>query len=211
MQLIGHRGASATHPENTVAAFDAALARGADGVECDLHILADGTIVVLHDDTLRRTGTIPTTGIPTRYGGSYHTADEAEATTLLDSDVSLLDWGDLQYIDIGSSKATQFSDQRLLRFPEFLMRVGSHARKAFVELKGGDAGMVEPAAAAAEAAFAAGDFDEKLLTWISFDLDLMAAMKARLPVGTPHSTLLIPRTSLLASISLDLSRLVCHV
>jgi len=42
MQLIGHRGASATHPENTAAAFDEALARGADGVECDLHMLADG-------------------------------------------------------------------------------------------------------------------------------------------------------------------------
>ena len=55
MQVIGHRGASATHPENTRAAFEAALAAGADGVECDLHMLADGEIVVLHDDTLRRT------------------------------------------------------------------------------------------------------------------------------------------------------------
>ena len=126
----------------------------------------------------------------------------AEATTLLDSDVSLLDWGDLQYIDIGSSKATQFSDQRLLRFPEFLVRVGSHARKAFVELKGGDTEMIEPAADAAEAAFAAGHFDENLLTWISFDLSLMAAMKVRLPVGRPRSALLIPYTNLLESISL---------
>jgi hypothetical protein len=42
--------------------------------------------------------------------------------------------------------------------------------------------MVEPAAAAAEAAFAAGEMEERLLTWISFDLELLVAMKARLPV-----------------------------
>jgi hypothetical protein len=52
----------------------------------------------------------------------------------------------------------------------------------FIELKGGDVGMVEPAAAAAEAAFAAGEMEERLLTWISFDLELLVAMKARLPV-----------------------------
>ena len=51
-----------------------------------------GTIVVLHDDTLRRTATIPLSGAPTRYGGSFHTADVAEAGRLLDSDASTLRW-----------------------------------------------------------------------------------------------------------------------
>ena len=108
MELIGHRGASATHPENTAAAFDAALSRGADGVECDLHMLVDGTIVVLHDSTLRRTGTIPDTdaGTSTRYGGSYHTTDSAEATRLLDSDVSTLCWEDLKYLSPSNTYGT---------------------------------------------------------------------------------------------------------
>lgn len=108
MELIGHRGASATHPENTAAAFDAALSRGADGVECDLHMLVDGTIVVLHDSTLRRTGTIPDTdaGTSTRYGGSYHTTDSAEATRLLDSDVSTLGWEELQYLSPSNTYGT---------------------------------------------------------------------------------------------------------
>lgn len=55
MRLIAHRGASATHPENTCAAFDAALAAGADGFECDLRLSADG-VVVCHDADLRRFG-----------------------------------------------------------------------------------------------------------------------------------------------------------
>jgi glycerophosphoryl diester phosphodiesterase len=40
-------------PENTVAAFEAALACGADGIELDVHATADGTVVVHHDPVLR--------------------------------------------------------------------------------------------------------------------------------------------------------------
>jgi glycerophosphoryl diester phosphodiesterase len=52
---IGHRGLSATYPENTYMAFAAALAAGADGLEGDLHLTSDGVIVLMHDDTLDRT------------------------------------------------------------------------------------------------------------------------------------------------------------
>ena len=52
---IGHRGLSATYPENTLMSFAAALAAGADGIEGDLHLTADGEIVLMHDDTLDRT------------------------------------------------------------------------------------------------------------------------------------------------------------
>jgi len=53
--IIGHRGASAVAPENTVAAFERALADGADGVEFDVRLARDGVPVVIHDPTLRRT------------------------------------------------------------------------------------------------------------------------------------------------------------
>ena len=54
--IIGHRGASAVAPENTLDAFARALDEGADGVELDVRLARDGVPVVIHDATLRRTG-----------------------------------------------------------------------------------------------------------------------------------------------------------
>ncbi len=47
--VVGHRGASAAEPENTLAAFEAAVAAGADAVELDVRLTADRIPVVLHD------------------------------------------------------------------------------------------------------------------------------------------------------------------
>lgn len=55
MNVFAHRGYSAKAPENTMAAFELALAAGADGIELDVHLTKDGEIVVIHDDTLERT------------------------------------------------------------------------------------------------------------------------------------------------------------
>ncbi len=52
---IGHRGAAGEAPENTMAAFDLALRQGADGIEFDVHLSADGVPVVIHDWRLERT------------------------------------------------------------------------------------------------------------------------------------------------------------
>jgi len=52
---IAHRGASGRAPENTHAAFAAALALGAEAIELDCQLSADGEIVVMHDETLERT------------------------------------------------------------------------------------------------------------------------------------------------------------
>ena len=49
---IAHRGASARELENSLAAFRAALALGADAVELDIHATADGALVVHHDDAI---------------------------------------------------------------------------------------------------------------------------------------------------------------
>ena len=56
-QVWGHRGASAYAPENTLPAFELALAQGADGIELDVQLSADGALVVIHDETLDRTTT----------------------------------------------------------------------------------------------------------------------------------------------------------
>ncbi len=52
---LGHRGASAYAPENTLAAFDLALQMGADGIELDVTLSRDGIPVVIHDDKVDRT------------------------------------------------------------------------------------------------------------------------------------------------------------
>ena len=52
--IVAHRGASATAPENTLAAFHQAIALKADGIELDVQISRDGVPVVFHDDSLRR-------------------------------------------------------------------------------------------------------------------------------------------------------------
>ena len=54
--IIGHRGASAVAPENTMAAFREAIAVGSDGIEFDVRLTRDGVPVVIHDSTLHRTG-----------------------------------------------------------------------------------------------------------------------------------------------------------
>jgi glycerophosphoryl diester phosphodiesterase len=55
--IWAHRGASAKAPENTLAAFRLAHELGADGVELDVQLTADGHVVVIHDETLDRTTT----------------------------------------------------------------------------------------------------------------------------------------------------------
>jgi glycerophosphoryl diester phosphodiesterase len=52
--VIGHRGASALEPENSLAAFARAARDGADGVELDVLCCATGDVVVFHDDDLAR-------------------------------------------------------------------------------------------------------------------------------------------------------------
>ena len=49
-----HRGASAYAPENTLSAFEQAVNMKADGIELDVQLTKDGTIVVIHDETLHR-------------------------------------------------------------------------------------------------------------------------------------------------------------
>ena len=52
--IIGHRGASAEAPENTLYAFNLALEQGADGVELDVQLSHDGELIVFHDGTVDR-------------------------------------------------------------------------------------------------------------------------------------------------------------
>lgn len=83
--IIAHRGDSAHRPENTLASFASALELGADLVEFDIQLSADGHVMVIHDPTVDRTTngrgalsqlTLPeirafSAGYPQRFGSSY--------------------------------------------------------------------------------------------------------------------------------------------
>ena len=94
---IGHRGASAYAPENTLAAFDKALDLGAGHVEFDVHFSADGQVVVIHDDTVDRT---------TNGSGA----------------VASLTLAQLKRLDAGSWFGSQFSEERMPTLEELLER-----------------------------------------------------------------------------------------
>ncbi len=53
--VVAHRGASLEQPENTMEAFEAAITAGADAVEFDVRMTADGVAVVMHDPDVSRT------------------------------------------------------------------------------------------------------------------------------------------------------------
>lgn len=66
--LVGHRGAMGVAPENSMPAFEVGLAAGADILELDVQLSADGQVVVFHDDNLE-----PKTGVPGRI--AHYSAD----------------------------------------------------------------------------------------------------------------------------------------
>ncbi|MER8186679.1 glycerophosphodiester phosphodiesterase [Kitasatospora sp. NPDC094015] len=55
VKVIAHRGSSAALPEHTLEAYRLAIEEGADGLECDVRLTADGELVCVHDRTVART------------------------------------------------------------------------------------------------------------------------------------------------------------
>ncbi|MGP2441151.1 glycerophosphodiester phosphodiesterase [Streptomyces sp. JW3] len=55
IQVVAHRGASEEAPEHTLAAYTKAIEEGADALECDVRLTADGHLVCVHDRRVNRT------------------------------------------------------------------------------------------------------------------------------------------------------------
>jgi glycerophosphoryl diester phosphodiesterase len=111
--IIGHRGASAVAPENTMAAFREAIAVGADGIEFDVRLTRDGVPVVIHDSTLRRTG-----------GVNQRVAD--------------LTWQELSKVDVGSwFKPGSFAGQTVPRLADLfsLFQTNDLSLYLYLEMK----------------------------------------------------------------------------
>src|SRR5689334_1368143 len=89
--VVAHRGASSTEPENTLAAFEAAVRAGADVVEFDVRLTADGVPVVLHDASVDATtdgrGLVHTLSLAEvkRLDAGHGRATRAEVPTLAEA------------------------------------------------------------------------------------------------------------------------------
>lgn len=114
---FAHRGASASAPENTLAAFDAAISAGADALELDVRMTKDRQIAVIHDELVNRT----TNGM-----GAVHGMTLAELRAL---DAGHRFGG---YRDAGLTIPTL--EETLRRYPDTFVNV---------EIKGGESGAAE--------------------------------------------------------------------
>lgn len=93
--VMGHRGAEALAPENTMAAFEAGLKAGADMLEMDVQLTADGWVIVFHDFTLGRKTSDP------RW-------------------VRDVTWEEIRQLDVGSWFDPRYADQRVPLLEEVL-------------------------------------------------------------------------------------------
>jgi glycerophosphoryl diester phosphodiesterase len=109
--LVAHRGASFDAPENTLAAFRLAWEQGADGVEGDFMLTADGQIVCFHDlDTKRLAG-----------------------ESLVVKETAL---ADLRSLDVGGWKGERWRGERMATLEEVLAVIPA-GKKFVIELKDG--------------------------------------------------------------------------
>jgi len=108
-QIIAHRGGAFVAPENTIAAFERGIADGADWLEIDVQENADGVVIVEHDRDFMRTA------------GARLEVWRATNDDLAD-------------LDIGSSFAPEFSDQRVPTLRQVLELAKGRAG-VFIELK----------------------------------------------------------------------------
>ena len=150
--VIAHRGASATAPENTLAAFRLAAEQHTDFVELDVQESADGQVLVVHDSDLMKVG--------------------RDATKIWEGDAA-----QLRAVDIGSYRGPQFSAERVPTLAEALATCKGRCR-VVVELKsyGHNQQLEERVVAIVEAAGMEGD-----CIFMSLDHEMMRKLKALRP------------------------------
>ena len=120
--IMAHRGFSAKAPENTLPAFQMCLDGGFTAAELDVQMTADGTVIVLHDDNLKRTAGI-------------------------DKNVWEVTYDEIRDLDNGSFFNKDFAGTKIPTLDEVVKLAGSGKEKLFlnIEIKrnGHDEGIIE--------------------------------------------------------------------
>ena len=175
--ILGHRGASAVAPENTLAAFSMAIQEGADGIEFDVRLARDNVPVVIHDANLKRTG-------------------------LIDGIIAELTGAQLQATDVGSwfthrrapedraSQKPSYAGERLPTLAQVFGFFSSHDGILYVEMKC-DAG-TQLAAEVVKLSRQTSIADRVVVE--SFELSAIAEVK-RIDAGIRTAALFEPRLS----------------
>lgn len=160
--ILGHRGASAVAPENTLAAFSRAILDGADGIEFDVRLSRDGVPIVIHDASLRRTAG-------------------------MDSQVGDLTSEQLQSIDVGSwfrqtspddrfhSLQSSFAGEKIPTLAQVFKLFNSNTACLYVEMKS-DSGEGADLAAAVVESVREADIATRVVVE-SFDLPAIREIK----------------------------------
>jgi glycerophosphoryl diester phosphodiesterase len=110
VEIIGHRGASYLAPENTIASFKLGWEKGAD-VELDVYLTKDNRIVVIHDETTKRTA-----------GTDVNVAESTSE--------------ELRKLDVGSFKSEEYAGEQI-PFLADVVKTIPPGRKLYVEIKCG--------------------------------------------------------------------------
>ncbi|QWW19313.1 glycerophosphoryl diester phosphodiesterase [Schaalia sp. 19OD2882] len=109
-RIFAHRGASSLAPENTIAAFSKAMECGAKRIEFDVDVMGDGTLLVIHDDTLDRT---------TNSSGPYHG----------------LGYSDLRRIDAGAWFSPAYRFERIPELADVIAFANANGLGMNLEIK----------------------------------------------------------------------------
>jgi glycerophosphoryl diester phosphodiesterase len=110
---VAHRGHSIACPENTLVAYQQAIALGVEMIECDVNITRDGKLVMIHDPTLDRTT-----------NGSGR--------------VSSATWDEIQRLDAGAKFGPEFAGSRVPSTEETLLTFKAAGILSCFEVKGAD-------------------------------------------------------------------------
>ncbi len=159
MKIVGHRGASDKAPENTLESLKLAWGQGAYAAECDIIRTHDGKLVLMHDDSTKRTA--------------------LDGVDLL---IEQADWNDLKKLDVGSWKGEKWRGVKIPLLEEVLCAIpdGNHL---FIEVKSGgtnlgaDSRVIDDLQKLMEKE----KIPSEKITFICFDHDFLNRLKKRLP------------------------------
>ena len=158
--FVSHRGESVDAPENTLAAYRLAAARGVNGIECDVYTSSDGVPICLHDDTFART-----CGVDKR-----------------PSEMTWAEISQLSAVQFGSWATSAYANEKIPSLAQFLEVVAANNIFAFIELKSGT-GLVDATVAAVRAT---PGLDLAKVQFISFTPAHISAVRAALPQCKAH-------------------------
>lgn len=96
--LAAHRGDRKTCPENTMPAFEKALAFGVDMIETDIHMTKDGELIIMHDCNTKRT--------------TWH-----------DGLIDQMTFGEIKALDAGGWFSGEFKNTSVPSVQEFIERI----------------------------------------------------------------------------------------